>query len=84
MTVMPVDTTNKMCEACRQRHRVYATTKRLKRKMEKDAINQQNAALLSTAQPVGSVWVDETDKKSEHDITNDPQKQSAVVCLVDA
>lgn len=92
MTVMPMDTANKMCEACRQRHRVYATTKRLKRKMEKDAINQQSAALLLTEQPAcRSVWVEETraedgDKKSGRDIANDndPQKQSAVVCHLDA
>lgn len=84
MTVMSVDTTNKMCEACRQRHRVYANTKRLKRKMEKDAINQQSAALLSTEQPAGSVWMEETpaeddDEGVAHSPVNRAQKQSAVV-----
>lgn len=32
---------HKMCEACRERHRVYASTKRAKRKMEKSVLNSQ-------------------------------------------
>lgn len=32
------DDTNKMCDACRSRHRVYANTKRARRKLEKAAI----------------------------------------------
>lgn len=31
----------KMCEECRGRHRVYATTKRMRRKLEKAAIQLQ-------------------------------------------
>lgn len=86
MTVMPVDNTNKMCEACRQRHRGYATTKRLKRKMEKDALNQQSVALLSTEQPARPVWMEEysaEDEESGHGTTTGVQKQSTMVCLVD-
>lgn len=45
---LPHDYTLKMCAACRERHRVYATTKRAKRKLEK--------ALL-TAQRDPVVWV---------------------------
>lgn len=40
---------HKMCDECRGRHRVYAMTKRAKRKMEKSLINTQNG------QPV--VWM---------------------------
>ncbi|KAI0711145.1 hypothetical protein C8T65DRAFT_829463 [Cerioporus squamosus] len=36
---LPVGYTNKMCEECRGRHRVYAMTKRAKRKMEKALLN---------------------------------------------
>jgi hypothetical protein len=35
------DATTKMCEACRERHRVYATTKRARRKMEKAYMTAQ-------------------------------------------
>lgn len=35
--VMP-DARTKMCEVCRGKHRVYATTKRAKRKLEKEAV----------------------------------------------
>jgi hypothetical protein len=34
---------NKMCDACRGRHRIYATTKRARRKLEKAAV--ANSAL---------------------------------------
>lgn len=57
--IMPQESTNKMCDACRGRHRVYAMTKRAKRKMEKAAINQQSAALLSSEQPLGTIWMPE-------------------------
>lgn len=32
---VPISAHTKMCEGCRGRHRVYATTKRMKRKLEK-------------------------------------------------
>ncbi|KAI0064984.1 hypothetical protein BV25DRAFT_1822764 [Artomyces pyxidatus] len=35
---LPTDYVLKMCEACRGRHRIYATTKRAKRKLEKAAV----------------------------------------------
>ncbi|THH09620.1 hypothetical protein EW146_g8635 [Bondarzewia mesenterica] len=35
---LPVGYTLKMCDACRGRHRIYANTKRAKRKMEKAAV----------------------------------------------
>lgn len=38
------DDTNKMCDGCRGRHRVYANTKRAKRKLEKAAIAAAVAA----------------------------------------
>jgi hypothetical protein len=38
--MIPSGSDNKMCEMCRSRHRVYATTKRAKRKMEKAALSQ--------------------------------------------
>lgn len=59
VAVMPTDTSNKMCDACRGRHRIYAMTKRAKRKMEKEALNQQGVALLSTERPPGTVWLPE-------------------------
>lgn len=38
-SVLPSDSTTKMCEACRSRHRIYATTKRAKRKLEKAVVS---------------------------------------------
>lgn len=38
------DDTNKMCNGCRSRHRVYANTKRAKRKLEKAAVATAVAA----------------------------------------
>jgi hypothetical protein len=35
---VPISAHTKMCEGCRGRHRVYATTKRMKRKQEKAAL----------------------------------------------
>ncbi|KAF8221925.1 hypothetical protein L208DRAFT_1033565, partial [Tricholoma matsutake] len=32
------DSGTKMCEVCRGRHRIYATTKRARRKLEKAAV----------------------------------------------
>lgn len=67
MTIIPSDTVNKMCEACRGRHRVYAMTKRAKRKLEKDALVQQSVALLSTEQPPGTVWLPENPQLDEEE-----------------
>ncbi|KAJ3473979.1 hypothetical protein NLI96_g12717 [Meripilus lineatus] len=39
--VLPPEYPLKMCEQCRSRHRIYATTKRAKRKMEKAALGGQ-------------------------------------------
>ena len=41
-SALPPNCTNKMCDVCRGRHRIYASTKRAKRKMEKAAIGLQN------------------------------------------
>ncbi|OBZ78430.1 hypothetical protein A0H81_02394 [Grifola frondosa] len=49
----------KMCEGCRGRHRVYATTKRAKRKMEKALLGAQNGA------PV--VWMPPDDAGEEEE-----------------
>ena len=38
------DDTNKMCVGCRSRHRIYANTKRAKRKLEKAAVATAVAA----------------------------------------
>jgi len=43
-----------MCEMCRGRHRIYATTKRAKRKLEKAAVSQGMPQLLTVPQ---TVWV---------------------------
>ena len=48
---LPEGYTNKMCEECRGRHRVYAMTKRAKRKMEKALLNG------SAAQNGQVVWM---------------------------
>lgn len=42
--ILPSDDTNKMCVGCRSRHRVYANTKRARRKLEKAAIATAVAA----------------------------------------
>lgn len=36
---VPTTSTNKMCEVCRGRHRIYATTKRARRKLEKAVVS---------------------------------------------
>lgn len=59
VSIIPAESTNKMCEACRGRHRVYAMTKRAKRKTEKEALSQQSVALLSNEQPPGTIWLPE-------------------------
>jgi hypothetical protein len=43
---LSVDYNRKMCEVCRGRHRIYASTKRAKRKMEKIAAGMQNAGAI--------------------------------------
>jgi hypothetical protein len=58
VSIIPADSTNKMCETCRGRHRIYAMTKRAKRKMEKEALTQ-GVALLSNDQPPGTIWLPE-------------------------
>ncbi|KZT10346.1 uncharacterized protein LAESUDRAFT_721683 [Laetiporus sulphureus 93-53] len=51
--------TGKMCEVCRGRHRIYASTKRAKRKMEKAAMGAQNG------QPV--VWMPSDDNVEDNE-----------------
>lgn len=53
------DYLHKMCEACRGRHRVYAMTKRAKRKAEKAALGMQGG------QPV--VWMPQDDAVENDD-----------------
>jgi hypothetical protein len=55
---VPVSSGNKMCETCRSRHRVYANTKRAKRKMEKAAVNLQT--LEGRISPGETVWMPES------------------------
>ncbi|KAK7683193.1 hypothetical protein QCA50_013866 [Cerrena zonata] len=45
-TTLAPEYPQKMCEACRGRHRVYASTKRRKRKMEKQAIGGQLGSVV--------------------------------------
>ena len=40
-TALPYDYPHKMCELCRSRHRMYASTKRAKRKQEKAMLGAQ-------------------------------------------
>ncbi|KAH9896961.1 hypothetical protein C8Q73DRAFT_687934 [Cubamyces lactineus] len=54
---------HKMCDECRGRHRIYATTKRAKRKMEKALINNN----VQPGQPV--VWMpDDENSQHEHEV----------------
>ncbi|KAH9852523.1 hypothetical protein C2E23DRAFT_825960 [Lenzites betulinus] len=56
-TPLSPDYPHKMCEECRGRHRIYANTKRAKRKLEK--------ALLNSGQPVA--WIpDDGPSQQEH------------------
>ncbi|RPD65645.1 hypothetical protein L227DRAFT_607121 [Lentinus tigrinus ALCF2SS1-6] len=57
---LPAGYTNKMCEECRGRHRVYAMTKRAKRKMEKALLNG------SAAQNGQVVWMPQ-DEGAQHE-----------------
>ena len=50
-SVLPPNYGNKMCEVCRGRHRVYASTKRAKRKMEKAALGLQNGWIPTEDDP---------------------------------
>jgi len=42
--LLPDGTNNKMCDVCRSRHRIYASTKRARRKLEKAAVANAAAA----------------------------------------
>ena len=46
-SILPYDYGNKMCDICRGRHRIYASTKRAKRKMEKAALGMQSGWIPS-------------------------------------
>ncbi|KAH8097065.1 hypothetical protein BXZ70DRAFT_309402 [Cristinia sonorae] len=58
--VLPFEYSLKMCEQCRGRHRIYANTKRQKRKLEKLALGGQQGSV---------VWMppdDQVDHTEEH------------------
>ncbi|KAI9063536.1 hypothetical protein FKP32DRAFT_1757971 [Trametes sanguinea] len=55
---LPPGYPHKMCEQCRGRHRIYASTKRAKRKMEKALLNN-----AQSGQPV--VWMPDEDLSQE-------------------
>ncbi|KAI1798109.1 hypothetical protein LXA43DRAFT_933980 [Ganoderma leucocontextum] len=60
---LPPDCPHKMCEECRGRHRVYAMTKRAKRKMEKALLNGS----AQNGQPVAWMPTDDTTQaEQEH------------------
>ncbi|TFK68545.1 hypothetical protein BDN72DRAFT_675058 [Pluteus cervinus] len=50
---------NKMCEVCRGRHRIYATTKRAKRKLEKAAMVGQSVFSMDPLSSGTGVWIDQ-------------------------
>ncbi|KDQ60402.1 hypothetical protein JAAARDRAFT_605406 [Jaapia argillacea MUCL 33604] len=54
VTMLPPNYKPKMCEACRGRHRVYATTKRARRKLEKAAVTGNGDA--SPVQQQQQTW----------------------------
>ncbi|KAH7924926.1 hypothetical protein BV22DRAFT_474596 [Leucogyrophana mollusca] len=56
--LLPQDAANKMCEDCRGRHRIYAVTKRAKRKLEKAAILSQAQNPVDPDQRL-AVWMPE-------------------------
>ena len=49
--LLPLSSSNKVCEMCRGKHRVYASTKRARRKMEKAAV----AGVVAARARVGEV-----------------------------
>ncbi|KAF9004746.1 hypothetical protein BDQ17DRAFT_410393 [Cyathus striatus] len=51
--MVPIASPNKMCETCRGRHRIYASTKRARRKMEKAVVAARNAEALGLPVPAG-------------------------------
>ncbi|KIK79533.1 hypothetical protein PAXRUDRAFT_276502 [Paxillus rubicundulus Ve08.2h10] len=55
---LPPEVANKMCDECRGRHRVYAMTKRAKRKQEKAAILSQTSGIASSRNH-GPIWMPE-------------------------
>ncbi|KAF8838408.1 hypothetical protein BDN67DRAFT_95359 [Paxillus ammoniavirescens] len=55
---LPPDAANKMCDECRGRHRIYAMTKRAKRKQEKAAILSQTSGIASSRNH-GPIWMPE-------------------------
>ena len=46
-SILPQGYGNKMCDTCRGRHRIYASTKRAKRKMEKAALGMVDGTVQS-------------------------------------
>lgn len=55
---LPAGSNLKMCDGCRGRHRMYATTKRRRRKMEKAALVHGQIARMPEPDPRGAPWPD--------------------------
>ncbi|KAJ7594976.1 hypothetical protein C8J56DRAFT_928129 [Mycena floridula] len=58
------ESTNKMCLSCRGKHRVYAMTKRARRKQEKAAVEGETKLNVEQI-PGAAIWMPGTEKKSE-------------------
>ncbi|KAK0203931.1 hypothetical protein DFS33DRAFT_1335526 [Desarmillaria ectypa] len=67
---------NKMCESCRGKHRVYASTKRARRKLEKAAISGQTIIPIEQI-PGSTAWMPGNGNVNEEDHTDSqPNGQS--------
>ncbi|KAL1662559.1 hypothetical protein GGF50DRAFT_58708 [Schizophyllum commune] len=72
--MLPPDQVKKMCEACREKHRGYATTKRARRKQEKAVLNGLVGALEGGQDP--ATW-DQTPGASTSQVEASHETQEA-------
>ncbi|KAF9029147.1 hypothetical protein BDZ89DRAFT_1065672 [Hymenopellis radicata] len=63
---------NKMCESCRGKHRIYASTKRARRKLEKAAVSGQTVVPVEQI-PGSAAWMPRPeDQRPEHGLSDGP------------